>query len=570
MSQTSIAATLEITPLSPFFQIVFHLLRKSPSVLIVKMKAPKAKLSSVVILAQMRFPYLVTVLVLSVVRQVMKPSLRTRVVKPANSAPREIVQRTRSVPHSVKAPTSMRTRTAEPHEVTSKRFMERQSKSSQRESKKIKLEAFLATDEGQHMMRVATSGQSEAPGEESDSSSDDNDVMDRALRRAGKGRVIARRGRARVRRALQFMSEVKPQVQKIWDWTPSYLEMASIDRGSLAQYLVSLGVLSACGMRSTLDPTMADLMMVTFMNESFLKGLRPWVGEKAMAALLLFAPSLVTGKSVTMPRCLRVLKGWRKLSPSSSKQARPYAVWCALCVRLVHFGLWKMAVAIMIQLVLYLRVAELYSVRCGDLLRPSVQGLRCWALSLHPATREKLSKTGLKDENVTFATRLSIPLQRVLVYLAEQAADQPILDVPYPEFLAQFKRAAQAIGVPQMVPSEARHSGASIEIGLKMRTTEEGQKQGRWASLKNLRRYEKAGELNKEWQKYSDRQQRHFLRCEKGLVQALLVGTMPDEMPTFNIQGSAASQTPAASSAAGNTVGVRSATEPTSSSRVRG
>jgi hypothetical protein len=448
--------------------------------------------------------------------------------------------------------------------------MEQQSKCPQRESKKIKLEAYLATDEAQHMMKVATSGQSEAPEQESSSSSDDKDVIDQALKKTCKGRVIARRGRARVRRALQFMADVTPQVQKIWDWTPSYLEMASIDRGSLAQYLVSLGVLSACGMNSALEPAAADQMMVTFMNESFLKGLRPWVGEKAMAALLLFAPALVAGKSVTMPRCLRVLKGWRKLSPSSSKQARPYAVWCALCVRLVHFGLWKVAVAIMIQLVLYLRVAELYSVRCGDLLRPSVQGLRCWALSLHPATREKLSKTGLKDENVTFATRLSIPLQGVLVHLAKQKADQPILDVPYPEFLAHFKRAAQAIGVPQMVPSEARHSGASLEIGLKMRTTEEGQKQGRWAILKNLRRYEKAGELNKEWQKYNDAQQRHFLRCEKGLAQALLAGTMPDEMPIFNTQGSAVSRTPAALGAAASMGGARSATGLTSNLKARG
>ena len=57
-----------------------------------------------------------------------------------------------------------------------------------------------------------------------------------------------------------------------------------------------------------------------------------------------------------------------------------------------------MAVTVMIQLVFRFRVSDVLRDLCKDFLRPSMQGLQCWALSLHPADRQVLSKTGHKPK----------------------------------------------------------------------------------------------------------------------------------------------------------------------------
>ena len=43
-------------------------------------------------------------------------------------------------------------------------------------------------------------------------------------------------------------------------------------------------------------------------------------------------------------------------------------------------------------------------------------------------------------------------------------------------------------------------------------------------------RWARFGELNREWQRYSNFQQRHLVACEIGLSAALLEGKLPGEM----------------------------------------
>ena len=214
--------------------------------------------------------------------------------------------------------------------------------------------------------------------------------------------------------------------------------------------------------------------------------------------------------------------GWRKLSPASSKKPRPFATWRALAVMLVRHGSWRMAVAVLIQLLGYLRVQELLGAVCGDLLAPTAQGHRSWALVLHPAEREVRSKTGETHESVTFSTELALPLVPVLKFLSCRPAGEKILDVPHPVLLSSFKRAAKEVGLLDMVPSEARRSGVIIELSQGLRSLPEAQKQGRWMTQKSRRRYEKGSEINKEWQRYSESQRGFFQACERELGRVLL------------------------------------------------
>ena len=250
--------------------------------------------------------------------------------------------------------------------------------------------------------------------------------------------------------------------------------------------------------------------------------------KKALAALFMFAPHLTTSGSGRMPRCWRCLKGWRKLSPSTSKQPRPCATRCALACRLLlkeSSGRWQAR-----------------WVLCKNFLRPGVPGLRCWALRLHLADRQVSSKTGLTDENVTFATRLSTPLLQVIEYLASRARDEPLLTATYPEDWMEIKVAVDEIGENNFVPSKAHHSGASIEVGLGLRSLVEGQKQGCCAKTVSLERYQQCGELNREWQRCSGIQLRHSVACEIGPSAPLVEGKPPAEMENRFVARSAHSR----------------------------
>ena len=136
------------------------------------------------------------------------------------------------------------------------------------------------------------------------------------------------------------------------------------------------------------------------------------------------------------------------------KQPRFFATWCALAYWLIkkktdeegshgddQIGALLSSVRRPSCFVYRLSVAE-----CA---RAAVPGIE----SVHPPDRQVLSKTGLKDESVTFATRLSNPLFKVIEYLAKRPGET----APYPEYLMEINAAAEEVGVISLVPSEARH-----------------------------------------------------------------------------------------------------------------
>ena len=68
----------------------------------------------------------------------------------------------------------------------------------------------------------------------------------------------------------------------------------SISEQALKQHLTALGLLSDLLNGSTTDHTEANQVLMTLFNRSFLQGLKPWVGEKGLADVLMFAPHLIT------------------------------------------------------------------------------------------------------------------------------------------------------------------------------------------------------------------------------------------------------------------------------------
>ena len=98
--------------------------------------------------------------------------------------------------------------------------------------------------------------------------------------------------------------------------------------------------------------------------------------------------------------------------------------------------------------------------------------------------------------------------------LVHTSADR-VLGQTYPEYSMEIKAAAEEeLALTIWCRPKLATQGGSVEIGPGFRSLAEGQKQGLWASTVSLKCYEKCGELNREWQRYSDMQQRHFVACE--------------------------------------------------------
>ena len=132
--------------------------------------------------------------------------------------------------------------------------------------------------------------------------------------------------------------------------------------------------------------------MAHWMNTQFLKGKRPWLGEKAVAALQALAPQYGSKGMDRLPRTYRCLKGWRRLKPGQSKCPWAWPVWFGVAMQLWRRGLKRMAVGILLQVACYLRVTELLKLTVGQIVAPTTQGVPHWSLSVFPAERGDMSK----------------------------------------------------------------------------------------------------------------------------------------------------------------------------------
>ena len=235
-----------------------------------------------------------------------------------------------------------------------------------------------------------------------------------------------------------------------------------------------------------------------------------------------------------MTRAWTALKGWRKLRPGGSKRPHPRVVWAVVCVQLMRRGSWRMAAAAGAALLLYLRMRELMTVRLRDFLPPTTQGKNAWCLQLHLREWGDISKTGKMDENLPLDTKNGDILTPVLTQFRSCGTDALLVTGGYVDYYREFKAACRDLALDQVLPSESRHSGISIDLA--------SPKIGRWKQIKSLRRYEKSGELSKSWAGLSAQQRQHFLGCESGLESTLLRKVVPT--PTGDLRrGLAASTT---------------------------
>ena len=277
--------------------------------------------------------------------------------------------------------------------------------------------------------------------------------------------------------------------------------MAAVRENSLANYMRVLHIFAAhCRTQAETwqDAESLDAAAVTFMQVMFQDGESASMGETLVAAL-----RHVYAASTPLPRCVRALRGWRRLAPPNQRLPLKRAAGLAIAGWLIAHHQPLMAVAVCLALVCYLRPMELLTLQRQHLIPPCpAAGFSHWGLLLHETALGIPGKTGLWDSSV--AVDLDPWLWEPLRALHSRRRDGQFLwDFTGAQLRMHFKTAVSALGLGGLSDHlySLRHGGASYDLLMQRRTLLAIRERGRWMSDASLRRYAKATLLQRETNK---------------------------------------------------------------------
>ncbi|CAK0812006.1 unnamed protein product [Prorocentrum cordatum] len=270
-------------------------------------------------------------------------------------------------------------------------------------------------------------------------------------------------GKARVRKAIEVL-EITETGKDDVKLGISYLEKRSVGAGTLETYrqrALAFCVWARCCL--TALPELKELggQLVEYMNEEFLKGVKAWRGEKLLAGLMFFHPDFGRLGGLHLPRSLRCLKGWKKLSPSRSRKPLVFAIWAALAVELCRLGAPLVGAMVLIMMECYLRPGEMLSLTSDSFLAPTEHAVQNWVAWLFPEAGVARSKVGSADDTIPCDSGRCPWMCHIFKALKDRQSSRPLLDLSYPQFLCLFRRAATNIGV-DVVP----YQGELVDCAL--------------------------------------------------------------------------------------------------------
>ena len=129
---------------------------------------------------------------------------------------------------------------------------------------------------------------------------------------------------------------------------------------------------------------------------------------------------------------------------------------------------------------------------------------------------------------MTLSTRIIPWFPETLEVLADGPQEEKIFDFGYQDYVKEFTRTRRRLKIKKLVPYQARHSGASIDLCLSYRSIAEAKHRGRWGSEKSMLRYNKSAKLAQSLKQFSSRQLDYFRTAESRL-EALFFGRVRAE-----------------------------------------
>jgi len=253
-------------------------------------------------------------------------------------------------------------------------------------------------------------------------------------------------------------------------------------------------------------------------------------GDKILAAFMHQNVSYSRHGSQRLPKAYRAMKGWRRLSPGSSRKAFPLPVWSAIACEMKRRDHTQMALYTMMGVSAYTRPSELLRCRVFSLIKPSPRVTEHWCLLLNPEELPERSKTGEFDDSIPLDSGYLKPwAQPLFKALTTKGGGEPLWSFDYGRYSKVFQEVTEALGL-DVTPYQMRHSGPSIDRSKDLRPLIEVQKRGRWKSHKSLARYEKSARLAANFQQLPLPVQQHCLLAES-LLEDVMCGRARAPLP---------------------------------------
>jgi integrase len=211
------------------------------------------------------------------------------------------------------------------------------------------------------------------------------------------------------------------------------------------------------------------------------------VGTNTIYAIFTHFPEL----RGAMPRSLQGLKGWTKLTPSTSYPpiTRPLAYVVAWQIARRGKAYWRHAAAVILAFDCLLRVGELVRLRRRDV--SDARDTRTGGESKAMLVTIRYSKTG-KDQSVEVHDPQVMALMRTLLRVTKPG--QLLFPFSAGVFRRAFKGACAELHLsPRYVLHSLRHGGATYYFFNLGKSVEDVMRRGRWASAKSARGYIQTG-----------------------------------------------------------------------------
>lgn len=148
--------------------------------------------------------------------------------------------------------------------------------------------------------------------------------------------------------------------------------------------------------------TEVDTSLAIWMNDAFFEGVTAAEASKTVAAVVYCRADLVDGLK-SLHRTRMAPKGFRKMSPGTSRLPVSFGVMALIVNKMMELGLEHAAVATILTFTLMLRPSGALRLRAADAVPPvrseSVPS-PVWSFILHAAELGVRSKTGDQDESI--------------------------------------------------------------------------------------------------------------------------------------------------------------------------
>jgi integrase len=266
---------------------------------------------------------------------------------------------------------------------------------------------------------------------------------------------------------------------------------------------------------------------VEYFDEEFLRGANGHLGHRILAAYMAIHPEFGPFGYRKLPRAHRALKGWDRLAPGYARTPDAFPVWAAIAVRLNARGHRAMGFWVLVAFGTYMRPGENHGLRVRDLLPPANGISASWGFLIRSWEAGTPNKVGEFDSSVLWD---SPHLAWVGAFFRELRSGRRLDELLWPfsaaELQKQFRGVTVELGLPDLVPYQLRHSGASWDRLQGYRVLAEVKKRGSWKADRSVARYEKATRVLAEWHKLGAGLKAYCEMCDTGLERLMTRGAV--------------------------------------------